>query len=130
MILHFSQIGFTDDLTFTVILLSIDQQSCSSIIPKIQDKCKHFLSMFFCFSRKLVHCITVPKGNPNSAFGFSKAAGLLLHCANGKPELRLWLRLGSAPKNVAYLSLQMILPLDRSYGDNSMVTLSPGRIRI
>ena len=28
MILHFSQIGLTDDLTFTVILLSIDQQSC------------------------------------------------------------------------------------------------------
>ena len=29
-----------------------------------------------------------------------------------------------------YLSLQIILPFVRSYGDNSRVTLSPGRIRM
>ena len=29
-----------------------------------------------------------------------------------------------------YLSLQIILPLDKSYGESSIVTLSPGKIRI
>ena len=29
-----------------------------------------------------------------------------------------------------YLSLQIILPFERSYGDNSSVTLSPGKILI
>ena len=69
MILHFSQIGFTDDLTFTVILLSIDQQSCSSIIPKNRDECKHF----FVYDSS-----------------FSGAAGIMLSCAAGNPRLRLW----------------------------------------
>lgn len=32
--------------------------------------------------------------------------------------------------NLNYLSRQMILPLERSYGESSIVTLSPGRIRI
>ena len=31
---------------------------------------------------------------------------------------------------ISYLSLQMILPLERSYGESSIVTLSPGRIRM
>ena len=33
-------------------------------------------------------------------------------------------------RGFSYLSLQIILPLDRSYGESSIVTLSPGRIRI
>ena len=33
-------------------------------------------------------------------------------------------------ENFSYLSLQIILPFVKSYGDNSMVTLSPGKILI
>ena len=45
MILHFSQIGFTELLTFTVILLSTDQQSCYNILPETFRKCKHFFCL-------------------------------------------------------------------------------------
>jgi hypothetical protein len=34
MILHFSQIGFTEDLTFTVILLSLNPSRRAEILPK------------------------------------------------------------------------------------------------
>src|SRR5699024_7103941 len=39
-------------------------------------------------------------------------------------------QLRACPPHPSYLSLQIILPLDRSYGESSSVTLSPGRIRI
>ena len=73
--LHFSQIGFTDDLTFTL--------------------------------------------NPP----FKKVRLELYHATifNARTNLT---------NKKLYLSLQMIRPLEKSYGDNSSVTLSPGRILI
>ena len=39
-------------------------------------------------------------------------------------------QLWACPPQGLYLSLQIIRPLERSYGESSIVTLSPGRIRI
>lgn len=82
--LHFSQIGFTDDLTFM-------------LNPP--------------FKKTVLHYIMQP--------GQMQA---LYENISQKQHRKYFSQI--------YLSLQMIRPFDRSYGDNSSVTLSPGRIRI
>ena len=85
MTLHFSQIGLTDDLTFTA--KASFQTSSVAIISQ------PFLSTQGKFYKIYI-------------------------------EYFVWIFL------LFYLSLQMILPFVKSYGDNSIVTLSPGRILI
>ena len=77
MTLHFSQIGFTDDLTFTA--KASFQTSSFDIISQHNFP----LQLKFLILRQKI-----------------------------------------------YLSLQIILPLLKSYGESSIVTLSPGKIRI
>ena len=84
MTLHFSQIGLTDDLTFTA-------------NPP--------------FSIKVLFRY------------FSKSVQIALYTDTlGKSTYFLFFI------KIFYLSLQMILPFVRSYGDISIVTLSPGKI--
>lgn len=83
--LHFSQIGLTDDLTFTV-NPPFKKSPFIIIAPYIKYiKYKIIFSDLFFYSF--------------NQFEY-------------------------------YLSLQIILPFDKSYGDNSIVTLSPGNILI
>ena len=80
MTLHFSQIGLTDDLTFTVNPPSTKKSEYDNIIDV-----KLLQGLFLTF--------------------------LFFVC-------------------VVYLSRHMILPFERSYGDISIVTVSPGSIFI
>lgn len=88
IILHFSQIGLTDDLTFTV--KSSFQKSSFDIIAQ-------------CYAIMQVDVLYFFKYNATKMYSYDTS-------------------------QLFYLSLQMILPLDKSYGDNSIVTLSPGKI--
>lgn len=83
MTLHFSQIGFTDDLTFMV-------------NPPFHEKA----TFKYIKVEKNVRVIVYHKDFSNTSSIFK----------------------------IFYLSLQIILPFERSYGDNSSVTLSPGII--
>ena len=47
MILHFSQIGFTDDLTFTVILLSIDHKVAKALYQSFFGNASIFRPNFY-----------------------------------------------------------------------------------
>ena len=91
MTLHFSQIGFTDALTFTI-FFSFPKRSTSIIASNI---CKSKYE-----SDKVTEKITL----------------CLWHFHTCQVPVK------------DYLSLQMILPFVRSYGESSMVTLSPGKI--
>ena len=134
MILHFSQIGFTDDLTFmlnppslfcsayiysgifghtypkmTISYCITNTYVKSSIFFQLSQNFFSFLKIFFDLLKKTSEKFQV--------LPFLSFRGLLLI------ELIFLLR-----SSVVYLSLQTILPLLRSYGDISKVTLSPGRI--
>lgn len=83
MTLHFSQIGLTDDLTFTA-KASFQTSSVAIIAQPFLSTQGKFYKIY---KEYFVHIFLL-----------------------------------------FYLSLQMILPFVKSYGDNSIVTLSPGRI--
>ena len=116
--LHFSQIGFTDDLTFTSNPPFIHCSAYMSDAYRAPDAIHiHLLTGIF---------LQMPR---NALIYYSTA------CQTKSIDnfifLSLSVRYRQQSKLVParfYLSLQIILPLDRSYGDNSNVTLSPGRI--
>ena len=161
IILHFSQIGFTDDLTFTVISPFL-RSLFPSVLPVYTPKpgpqtensntgCQylyidtlngHNTSVPTKFAWALYHHYPWKSSifSTNFLYFFLYFLGIftkydrsnsLLRWVTGNPNSAL-LRLGSANfwRKFAYLSLQMIRPLDKSYGDISSVTLSPGRILI
>lgn len=113
MTLHFSQIGFTEDLTFIVIPLSKNksEQSCRIILTNRQLLVKQILCSVQILFQKL--------------FLFQ------YNVSFSRPPLKLPpLEQPDVGIVLFYLSLQMILPLERSYGESSIVTLSPGRMRM
>ena len=116
--LHFSQIGFTDDLTFTSNPPFIHCSAYMSDAYRAPDAIHiHLLTGIF---------LQMPR---NALIYYSTA------CQTKSIDNFIFLSLSVRYRQQAklvparfYLSLQIILPLDRSYGDNSNVTLSPGRI--
>ena len=132
MTLHFSQIGFTELLTFTVILLSIAFYRPTELL-------KHYTIYFYIMQAFFLLILnifnTLRLGSGQLRLGWKPKLHFIPFGYRTAPpvrETRTPLRCVWVAANFVglYLSRQMMRPLDKSYGDISRVTLSPGRIRM